>query len=372
MASRWSTSQTRPIRRWSAWWQPPGNAEGVTVSGNLAYVTGEPFVLQVVDIGNPLAPQTLGVLAPSAGWWGDYAGHDIAISGNYAYVVHRYGKGLVVVDISNPASPQFVSEVATPGLAIAIHGTHAYVTGISPNLQVLDISNPASPNPVGWFNTGGAAGDVAIAGEHAIVTGFGLRVAPLQCESSVAVYLVDLEAQRDGSHGVVRWSINHTGVDGNFRVWRETGGSTRTLLGDAVLIGPGSYEYVDQAPPSGEAEYWLEQATVGGSTSWFGPARLSAAALPAFVSLQQNRPNPFNPRTTLRYSLPQAGRVTLAVHDLRGGRITTLVDAEVPAGDWTAEWDGLDSQGIAVPSGVYLARLETPSSVQTVKMTLAR
>ena len=64
--------------------------------------------------------------------------------------------------------------------------------------------------------------------------------------------------------------------------------------------------------------------------------------------------------------------MTLTVHDLRGGRVSTLVDAEMPAGEWTAEWDGLDSRGMPVPSGVYLARLEVPTGVQTVKMTLAR
>ncbi len=60
------------------------------------------------------------------------------------------------------------------------------------------------------------------------------------------------------------------------------------------------------------------------------------------------------------------------VHDLRGRDVATLIDAEMSAGEWTVEWDGLDSTGIAVPSGVYLARLETQTGIQTVKMTLTR
>ena len=60
------------------------------------------------------------------------------------------------------------------------------------------------------------------------------------------------------------------------------------------------------------------------------------------------------------------------VYDLRGGVVATLVEGEMSAGEWTAEWDGLDGRGTAVPSGVYLARLETQSGIQTVKMTLTR
>lgn len=90
------------------------------------------------------------------------------------------------------------------------------------------------------------------------------------------------------------------------------------------------------------------------------------------LRLESEGPNPFNPRTSFSYSLPSAGRVRLAIHDLRGARITTLVDGERPAGEWTVEWDGLDSRGAAVPSGVYVVLLDAASGMRATKVTLAR
>lgn len=69
-------------------------------------------------------------------------------------------------------------------------------------------------------------------------------------------------------------------------------------------------------------------------------------------------PNPFNPRTTIPYSLAGAGAVRLAVYDVAGRHVRTLVDGAVEAGDHLAAWDGCDERGVAVGSGVYLARLQ--------------
>jgi flagellar hook assembly protein FlgD len=99
---------------------------------------------------------------------------------------------------------------------------------------------------------------------------------------------------------------------------------------------------------------------------------LAAAPVPDALQLHQNQPNPCNPLTTISYSLPKAGHVTLAIHDVRGALVATLVAAEVQAGEHAVEWRGLDSQGLAVPSGVYLARLETATGVRVVKVIMAR
>lgn len=350
----------------------PGNAEGVVIGGNLAYVTGEPFVLHVIDIADPLAPQPLGVLAPSAGWWDDYAGHDIALAGDYAYVVHRYGKGLVVVDVSTPTNPLAVTEIDVPGWGIAVHGAYAYVANPGADLQVLEIADPASPRRIGSFHTRGTSADVAVHDGRMYVTGAGLSVAPLQCESALAVFVADLQARRDGRQGVVSWSVSQPQTGVEFRIWREAAGQARTLLGEATPTAASAYRFVDLAAPDGAAEYWLEIVAADADATWYGPAHLTAATLPAVAQLRQNRPNPFNPRTSLQYSLPQAGHVTLVVHDMLGRRVATLLDAVLAAGEWTAEWDGLDDHRLPAPSGLYVARLQTPDGVRSVKMTLAR
>ncbi len=83
-------------------------------------------------------------------------------------------------------------------------------------------------------------------------------------------------------------------------------------------------------------------------------------------------PNPFNPRTRLAFRLAAAGRVSLAVYDLQGRRVRTLLDEALPAGEYDVEWNGRDGSGRAVPAGTYFGRLTTPAGVQTRKMNLVK
>jgi M6 family metalloprotease-like protein len=97
-----------------------------------------------------------------------------------------------------------------------------------------------------------------------------------------------------------------------------------------------------------------------------------AAASPARLVLEQNHPNPFNPRTTLRFALPQDGEVEIAVFDARGRRIVTLHQGALPAGHHEVQWHGTDDQGRDVSSGLYFARMSAGDFQQTRKMSLVR
>ncbi|MCB1161301.1 MAG: T9SS type A sorting domain-containing protein [Candidatus Latescibacteria bacterium] len=88
---------------------------------------------------------------------------------------------------------------------------------------------------------------------------------------------------------------------------------------------------------------------------------------PGGVSLGQNSPNPFNPKTTIHYSLPDAGRVQLAVFDVQGRRIAQLVDDVQSSGEHSVDFDG---RGLA--SGVYYYRLSTEQGSTTRRMTLLK
>ncbi len=89
--------------------------------------------------------------------------------------------------------------------------------------------------------------------------------------------------------------------------------------------------------------------------------------------LIQNRPNPFNPTTTVSFVV--AGRptdVTLAVYDISGRRVATLVDGLTGPGEHKVVWDGRDSSGRPVASGVYFARLEAGAAHDVTKMILLK
>jgi len=97
-------------------------------------------------------------------------------------------------------------------------------------------------------------------------------------------------------------------------------------------------------------------------------------ALPQTFTLAQNYPNPFNSTTVIRYALPTATDVDLAIFNLAGQQVAALVQGVRQAGTYTMRWDGRDDDGRALASGVYLYRLRTGDGkqVETRKLLLLR
>ena len=88
------------------------------------------------------------------------------------------------------------------------------------------------------------------------------------------------------------------------------------------------------------------------------------------------RPNPFNPRTTIDYSVAAASRVTLRVYDLAGREVRTLVDGDAEPGEHVTVWDGTTDTGRRAASGVYFVKMEAPggagSFLATRKLVLLK
>ncbi len=80
----------------------------------------------------------------------------------------------------------------------------------------------------------------------------------------------------------------------------------------------------------------------------------------------------FNPRTDLRFGLPQEARVKLDILDVRGRRLTRLVDGVTAAGPHVVPWTGVDDRGRTLASGVYFVRLQFGREVLVDKLTLVR
>lgn len=89
------------------------------------------------------------------------------------------------------------------------------------------------------------------------------------------------------------------------------------------------------------------------------------SAQPAQFELAQNYPNPFNPSTQINFTLAQAGLVRLTVYDVLGREIKRLVDGAKAAGTYNAIWDGTNSQGEKIASGIYFYRLQFQGSSQS-------
>jgi len=99
-----------------------------------------------------------------------------------------------------------------------------------------------------------------------------------------------------------------------------------------------------------------------------GRDQRTAAAAPRVRAV----PNPFNPSTSLHCSVPSPGWVRLRVYDVAGRLLATLVDRHRSGGDFIVRWDGRDSSGHRVGSGVYFARLEVGGSATTSKIVLLK
>jgi hypothetical protein len=98
-----------------------------------------------------------------------------------------------------------------------------------------------------------------------------------------------------------------------------------------------------------------------------------ALALPKVFRLHQNSPNPFNPRTSIPFDLPEAAdRVAVRIYDAAGRAVTTVMDAALPAGRQSVIWTGTDDHGRAVASGTYYCVVQTPRHRATTKLTLVR
>ncbi len=85
-----------------------------------------------------------------------------------------------------------------------------------------------------------------------------------------------------------------------------------------------------------------------------------------------NHPNPFNPRTSISYSIPEACQVELEIYDLAGRHVKTLISEHMGAGEHQVRWDGKDAGGVQVGSGVYLYRLRAGEQVETRRMALLK
>ncbi|MBL7995784.1 choice-of-anchor D domain-containing protein, partial [bacterium] len=94
--------------------------------------------------------------------------------------------------------------------------------------------------------------------------------------------------------------------------------------------------------------------------------------LPTRIELAQNYPNPFNPSTSIRFGLPDEGKIKLVIYNVLGQKVRELINESREAGFHTAIWNGKNDMGQQVSSGLYIYRLETVRGVQSRKMLLIK
>ncbi|MEO0149952.1 MAG: hypothetical protein ABIL23_05995 [candidate division WOR-3 bacterium] len=156
------------------YYDTPGSAKGVFVSGNYAFVADGLYGVRIIDISDPTNPIEVSYY-DSPG-----VAHKVFVEGNLMFVADGT-MGLRIVDISDPLSPVEISYYDTPGNAMGIYVLYPYAfiaDGSLSGIRVINISNPYAPFEVANYTTPGEAKDVFVRGNYIFVADGigGLRV----------------------------------------------------------------------------------------------------------------------------------------------------------------------------------------------------
>ena len=173
----------------------------------------------------------------------------------------------------------------------------------------------------------------------------------------------DVYLSNDG--GDTWTALEHTQVSSN--AWESHSYDLADYYGTAGLV---QLKFVASDEGSGSiVEAAVDDFSIAGVFDATGAGETPGS--PA-LHLAQNFPNPFNPKTTIRFQLPEAGKVSLGIYDASGRLVRLIYDERMEAGDHAASWNGRDALGRPVVSGVYFARLSTPTEELSRRMVLLK
>jgi len=229
--------------------ETPGQAYGVFVAGNYAYVADGDQGLQVIDVSDKVTPGAP-VNEDTSG-----TAYGVFVSGNYAYVADG-GSGLQIIDVSDKSDPGAPVNEGTSGTAygVFVSGSYAYVADGGSGLQIIDVSTQSSPSTSGSYDTDGTAYGVYVSGRYAYVADGvqGLKIIDVSDKSSPSIvgsYDTDGTARgvfvqngyahiADGTNGLVVLDVSDPTDPSKINAWSTD--TTAEALGVHVV---GEYVY---------------------------------------------------------------------------------------------------------------------------------
>lgn len=188
----------------------------------------------------------------------------------------------------------------------------------------------------------------------------------------IPVELIYFSSEVIGSDVQLIWSTATETNNQGFEILRSVQNDNNSWEKIGFVPGFGTttevhnYSFVDESPQSGKYQYILKQIDFDGMFTYSNIIEVTVDA-PTKFSLEQNYPDPFNPSTTFRYSIPNESKVVIKVYDILGNEMETLVNEEKPAGTYEVEFDGT-----GLPSGIYFYQLKTGKFLETKKMVLLK
>jgi hypothetical protein len=188
----------------------------------------------------------------------------------------------------------------------------------------------------------------------------------------VPVALQSYDTRWTGDHVELTWRLLDIGSNATFEVYRKEApiGRYTSIPHPEIVQNENAFILRDRAVERGKTYGYhilvLEDGEV--VTSFESTVSIPSVAF----ALEQNYPNPFNPSTQIRFSIDRDALVTLSIFDVSGKLVRTLVNRPLAAGSYTGHWDGRDTQGNEVASGIYFYRLTAAKKSLTRKAVLLR
>ncbi len=307
------------------------NLSEVLVSGQYAYLIGGVYQFSVIDVANPAQPRLAGKTSAS------YDAGSGDIGEGFVYLADKR-KGLTVYDVRDPRNPQLAGETPVNGLAqnLCVRQGYAYVSvALGPAnpsaIHIFDLSTPDRPVKIDSVMIPSADfRGLAASGNHLIAAA-----------SYRGAYIFDL------SDPVKPVNVGQFYTSGNNII--------------DVAVADGHIFCCD-----------AENGIYRVSSQLMTSLAREEESLPEEFGLEQNYPNPFNAHTTISYRLGKTALVQLAIYNLKGELVRTLIDERQNAGLHLADWDGRTGAGLAAASGLYLAAFKAADRCLVRKMLLVR
>lgn len=332
-----------------------GRGIDVDASGNVV-VTGS--FQGFVDFGGGTlnSPSGLGIFLAKYDATGvhQWSKHFVGFGGEIGRAVAIDGSGNILV------TGQYAGNVDFGGGPLNwVAATDVFIAKYDPNgVHQWSHGHGGSSHDPGYAIAVDAAGNVAIAGNFVGTANFGGDDLISDSGSN------DIYFARYDASGVHQWSqrIGNSSPDFGNAIAMNAAGDVY-LAGE--FNGPVNF---GGGPLDNEFEFSQDiflvkyTATVTAVDETPRSHALSVAA----------HPNPFNPATTIRYTVTERARVQLKIYDASGKHVVTLLDEERSAGSHTTRWGGQNEKGVRVSSGVYFVSLEQNGLVETTKLTLLK
>ena len=189
-------------------------------------------------------------------------------------------------------------------------------------------------------------------------------------ESVVPVELTSFTAASNGADVELTWSTATETNNQGFQVEKMNAAGTFEQIGYLAGFGtttePKAYSFIDSKLDGGTYSYRLKQIDFDGSYEYSDAVEVEVS-IPAVYSLDQNYPNPFNPSTTIKYSIAEDGFVKLAVYNMLGEEVATIVNTTQKAGKYEVNFNANQ-----LSSGVYVYRIEAANFTASKKLMLLK